>query len=107
MAQAAQVFHVQVANASAMECRSDAVAIKLRIVAGTRNGAHIDESLHSVGLQEGNEIVLRAAWSGRPSARVWETAARLAPILVWSRREPYTFSRLQPSKYRSTSWYRA
>ena len=60
MAQAAQVFHVQVANASAMECRSDAVSIKLRIVAGTRNGAHIDESLHSVGLQEGNEILLRA-----------------------------------------------
>ena len=50
-AQAAQVFHVQVADPSATKRRSDPVSIKLRIVAGTRNGAHIDESLHSVSLQ--------------------------------------------------------
>src|SRR5215471_19366068 len=61
MAQAAQVFHVQVADPSAAECRSEAVSIKLRIVPGTRNGAHIDESLHRVGLQERNEILLRAS----------------------------------------------
>jgi hypothetical protein len=42
MAQAAQVFHVQVADAGATECRSHALSIKLRSAARMRNGAHID-----------------------------------------------------------------
>ena len=51
MAQAAQGFHVDVADPSLLECRSDAVAIELGVVPGLGNGPYICELLYTVRLQ--------------------------------------------------------
>lgn len=60
MAQAAQRFHVYVADPSPLECRSDAVAIELRVVPGPWNSPYIYELLYSVLPQQCNEIILRS-----------------------------------------------
>jgi len=59
VAESPKLFQVQIADLRPPERGSNPVKIKLGVVPGSRNCAHIYQSLHAVRLQKHDEISLR------------------------------------------------
>jgi hypothetical protein len=60
MAQATQLAEMHIANPRGTQLRRQGISIKLRVVAGPRNTAHIDDTLNAVHTQQFEKVLPRA-----------------------------------------------
>ena len=56
MAQSAQAFEMAITYASGVQARGERIGVELRIVAGFRDGADVDDASNAVGAKQRDEF---------------------------------------------------